>query len=240
MKDQEQSLISIILPVFNVGPYINQCLASIEAQTYPNLEIIVDDGSDDGTYEKCQAYASSHSNVRIFSTSNKGSGCATARNIGLKEVSGDYIGFIDGDDWLEPALYEKLLSAIRSNADKNVSISSSGFYNAIPSDPQSEIKDIYSDAESILSSHDAVKCLVEDSSIQSYLWNKLFKKELFTDIVFPIQRAYSDLATVYKLFLKAESIATVPEPLYYYRQWNGSISRTGRRISIFMMHIRTS
>ncbi len=83
MKKPDQPLISIIMPTFNVGPYIDQCLGSIDAQTYPNIElIIVDDRSDDGTFEKCQAYASSHSNVRIFSTSNKGSGCAAARNIG--------------------------------------------------------------------------------------------------------------------------------------------------------------
>ncbi len=237
MNTSAQPLISIILPTFNVEPYIDQCLSSIETQTYPNLElIIVDDGSDDGTYEKCQAYATSHHYVKLLSTPNKGSGCATARNIGLKAVSGEYIGFIDGDDWLEPSIYAELMSALISNKERNVTIATSGFYVAIPSNLKSEIKDVYSNDETVLSSHNAVMHLIEDKTIQSYLWNKLFHRSLWEGIEFPLQRAYSDLATVYKLFLRAKNIVTVPSPLYYYRQWNGSISRTGSILSDFNLH----
>ena len=239
MNSLSQPLISIILPTYNVGPYIEQCLSSIATQSYTNLELIlIDDGSDDGTFEKCQAYAKDHPNTKLLSTPHKGSGCAVARNMGLKEVSGDYIGFVDGDDWLEPIMYEKLLNAITSDTSMEVgkTIATSGFYVATPESNKSEIKDVFSNELTILNTHDALMHLIEDNTIQSYLWNKLFPRELFDGIEFPTQRAYSDLATMHKLFLRTDAVITVPAPLYYYRQWNGSISRTGSILSDFNLH----
>ena len=100
-------MISVIIPVYNVEPYLRKCLDSVVNQTYRNLEILViDDGSTDGSGAICDEYASDR-RMRIFHTENRGLSCA--RNLGLDEAKGEWIGFVDSDDWIEPDMYEALL-----------------------------------------------------------------------------------------------------------------------------------
>lgn len=107
----EQPLISVIVPVYKVEPYLRQCVDSIINQTYTNLEIIlIDDGSPDRCPEICDEYAAKDSRVRVIHQKN--SGVSAARNAGLNIASGDYIGFVDADDWIEPNMYEELLRSI--------------------------------------------------------------------------------------------------------------------------------
>ena len=110
-------MISIIVPVYKVEPYIHQCIRSILNQTYRDIEILlIDDGSTDKCGEICEEYARIDSRIQVFHTENKG--LSAARNLGLMEAKGEYIGFVDSDDWIEPDMYESLLRQLgESEAD---------------------------------------------------------------------------------------------------------------------------
>lgn len=102
-------MISVIIPVYNVEPYLRKCLDSVVNQTYKELEIfIIDDGSTDGSGAICDEYVKADKRIRVFHTENRGLSCA--RNLGLDEVKGEWIGFVDSDDWIEPDMYEVLLT----------------------------------------------------------------------------------------------------------------------------------
>lgn len=104
-------MISIIVPVYKVEPYLRQCVDSILNQTYRDLEILlIDDGSPDCCGKICDEYEKKDKRVRVFHTENRG--LSIARNLGLKETQGDYIGFVDSDDWIEPDMYEVLLKCL--------------------------------------------------------------------------------------------------------------------------------
>ena len=106
----EKDLISIIVPVYNVEAYLDRCMESILKQTYKRLEIIlVDDGSTDSSREKCDAYAKQDSRIKVIHKKN--SGLSDARNAGLALATGDYIGYVDSDDWIEPDMYQSLYDA---------------------------------------------------------------------------------------------------------------------------------
>ena len=100
--------ISLIIPIYNVREYIEQCLDSVIAQDYENFEILlVDDGSTDGSEAVCDSYADKDPRIKVFHTENKGLSCA--RNIALDAAQGEYISFLDGDDWMEPGLFRNIL-----------------------------------------------------------------------------------------------------------------------------------
>ena len=111
------SRISIIIPVYNTGKYLNRCIGSIINQTYKDLDIIiVDDGSETETADICDQLAQSDSRIRVFHKQNEG--VSVARNYGLSKASGDYIGFVDSDDWISPEMYERMVShMIQESAD---------------------------------------------------------------------------------------------------------------------------
>ena len=110
----EKPMITIIVPVFNVEQYLPKCVDSIINQTYSNLEILlIDDGSQDRCGEICDEYAKKDSRIQVFHTKNRG--LSVARNLGLQEAKGEYIGFVDSDDWIEPDMYEVLLSKMRES-----------------------------------------------------------------------------------------------------------------------------
>ena len=115
--EQVNPLISVIIPVYNIEAYIADCVESIMNQTYQNLQIIlVDDGSDDGSGAICNQYADLDQRIEVIHQPNKG--LVSARKNGLKRAKGDYIGFVDGDDYIETEMYERLLEEMqKSNAD---------------------------------------------------------------------------------------------------------------------------
>ena len=108
----KQCLISVIVTAYNIEKYIARCMDSLLAQTWTNMEIIlVDDGSDDGTGEVCDRYAREYSHVQVIRQKNAGP--SAARNAGVSLAKGDFIGYVDGDDWVEPSMYEKMLKALQ-------------------------------------------------------------------------------------------------------------------------------
>ena len=113
-------MISVIVPVYKVEPYLRQCVDSILGQTYRDIEVLlIDDGSPDRCGEICEEYAGKDARVRVFHTENNG--LSSARNLGLREAKGEYIGFVDSDDWIDPDMYEILLRRIEESGT-NVSV----------------------------------------------------------------------------------------------------------------------
>ena len=123
------ALISVIVPVYNAAEYLPRCIESILCQTHRNLDILlIDDGSTDGCGEVCDSYAREDSRIRVIHQQN--SGVSTARNAGLDAARGDWIGFVDADDWIEPEMYETLLRTAQTNGKL---ISVCGFVKSVRS-----------------------------------------------------------------------------------------------------------
>jgi glycosyltransferase involved in cell wall biosynthesis len=201
--------------VFKVEPYLRHCLDSILNQTYRNLEILlIDDGSPDKCGQICEEYARADSRIRVFHTANKG--LSAARNVGLREARGDYIGFVDSDDWIEPDMYCSLLhQLVESEAD----ISACEIWNEYDGDQQlgHNIQDVY------YSGSEAIHALIYLRTY-SCVWNKLYKKKCWDDVWFPEGKTFEDVATLYKVFLRADSVSCSSNPLYHYRMRISSIA----------------
>ena len=229
----EKDLISIIVPVYNVGQYLDRCMTSILQQTYRRLEIIlVDDGSTDSSPAKCDAYARKDSRVRVIHKPN--GGLSDARNAGLAVASGDYIGYVDSDDWIEPDMYERLEKALRENG-ADIAMAGLTFDYEDPSYPPRKETDRLD--KSVYGKEELLKLypsLLNDGSfigrrIQPSRVTKLFRKEiveknlsLWDDQV----NVGEDLQMVFASVLDAEKICTIPG-YYPYHYWYNVSSMTG-------------
>lgn len=215
----KESLISIIVPIYNVENYIQNCIDSILSQTYRNLEIIlVDDGSPDHCPDICDQYAAMDKRVKTIHKKN--GGLSDARNVGLDVASGEYIGFIDSDDFIESDMYKSLYDAlIKYKTD----ISVCGRYIVEDNNITS-----YSDNENprIYNRYQALREIVLDDfydGINNFAWDKLYKKELFENIRYPVGKSFEDIYTTYKLFSISNKVVHIKSPKYYYVQRGDSI-----------------
>lgn len=217
-NELKKPTISIIVPVFNVKQYLKKCLDSLIRQTYTNVEIIlVDDGSFDGSGLICDNYSKMDGRIQVIHQSNRG--LAAARNVGLLRARGKYIGWVDSDDWIEDDMYEKLLDAAQKH---DAEIALCGYRKEFQVAGVFKTKKVCSDIK-VLSTKEAMEKLIQDKYIQNYVWNKLWKRELFEGIQFPEGHAFEDVATTYKLFLNAKQIVCIPYIGYNYLQRSGSI-----------------
>ena len=211
------SLISIIVPVYKTESYLRKCLDSIINQTYENLEIIlVDDGSPDNCGKICDEYAASDSRIKVFHQKN--AGLSTARNAALKIASGEYVGFVDSDDWIDADMFEILC---RGAMEYKADIAICGFYYVDGSG--NKFREIREKQSSLYGREDALHHLIVDEKFTNHIWNKLYKKELFDDVHFPQGRVFEDIATTYKLFEKADRIVFLNSSKYNYQQRDDSI-----------------
>lgn len=192
-------MISVIVPVYNVKPFLDDCVRSLLAQTVTELEIIlVDDGSTDGSAALCERYAADcPDRVRSIRVENGGQG--RARNIGIGLARGEYLGFVDSDDWVEPTMYEKLLRALESENAELACCDFLGRYD----DGRTEVL--------------PARLHGNKMSAAGSACNKLFKRELVGDIRFPEGLWYEDFAFSALTLMKAERVVWVREPLYVYR-----------------------
>lgn len=215
-------LISVIVPVHNMALYLEKCLHSLLGQTYPNLEIIlIDDGSTDNSPCICEHYAHSHKHIKFLLREHEG--VSLARNAGIDAAAGSFLGFVDSDDFCAYDMYETLYNLIEHY---HTSVAAVNYYeinkNQIKSSPFGFKKNVLQGEDAIIS------CVIGP---QSFPCNKLFARELFSDIRFPANRIFEDLATCYRLYDKAGAIAVSDRPLYYYNRENLS-SITKRSFSI--------
>lgn len=168
-------LISIIVPAYNIQPYIARCLDSLLAQTYKEIQIIViDDGSTDGTADVLEEYAKQYSNIGILRQENRG--VSSARIAGIKKAAGEYIGFVDGDDWVEPDMFEILINnAVNFQAD----ISHCGYQMDFP-DGHSDL--YYGSGKMIFQDDEKGKYdFMTAEFVEPGVWNKLYKKSILID-----------------------------------------------------------
>lgn len=207
--------ISVVVPVYKVEPYLRKCLDSIIGQTYRNLQIIlVDDGSPDNCGEICDEYAAQDNRIEVIHQNN--GGVSAARNAGLAVANGDYIGWVDSDDWIEPDMYAYMLKhALQYNADIAVCSRYECYKNRSVFRGWQQME--------VLNKEQALELLLKNDVMQNYLCDKLWRKELFEDIVFPIGRTFEDMAVAFKLFALADVTVCLPEAGYNYRQHLGSI-----------------
>lgn len=212
-KMSKNPKISIIIAAYNVAEYLPECLNSVVSQTYDNFEaIIVDDGSTDATSKICDDYAKQYPIFRVIHQKNQG--LSAVRNRGIKESSGEYLAFVDGDDCLDAYYLEKLLAAIiHHHAD----IAVCGFKTF----PTTAIE--LPPIATMTGAQAVIKLLTEQENYQIVTWNKLYRKTLFQNINFPIGKIHEDSLTTYKLFAAATKVTSVTEPLYQYRTRQGSI-----------------
>lgn len=219
MKEDQKmkELVSVVVPIYNTERYLRRCVDSIINQTCENLEIIlVDDGSPDKCGKICDEYAKKDKRVRVIHKEN--GGLSEARNAGIEASEGEYVTFIDSDDWVHDQYVEKLYKLlVESNSD----IASCGLVKAtseyIKADASKvEIYD-YSNIE-------ALEQLMGRFYTQLCITcAKLYKTNLFKETRFPVGRLHEDEATTYKVIFKAKKIILTTAPLYYYWQRSDSI-----------------
>lgn len=210
-------LVSIIIPVYNIKEYIGTCLRSVCGQTLERLEIIVvDDGSTDGSTAICRDYAARDSRIHLVRQENAGQ--SAARNAGLRLATGDYVGFVDGDDWIEPDMYASLLEAL-TEADADIALCA---HSVERPDGRRRRKGTKMGRQ-VLETRQAMRLLAEDKEVRNYAWDKLFRRTLFADgLCFPPRRCFEDVAVMYRLFYKARRVAMTGEVKYHYRVRPGS------------------
>ena len=222
------SKISVIIPVYKVEQYLDRCVESVLAQTIKDLEIIlVDDGSPDACPEMCDAWAARWQNIRVLHKSN--GGLSSARNAGIEVATGDYIGFIDSDDFIMPDMFESLLNALQVNC-ADMAICGYQYVDQATGavDPVETGKSPLKDE--VLSREEAYERIIASHQGYSFYvtaWNKLYKKELFANCRFPEGKLHEDEYSVHYILGQCKKIAVIAKPLYMYIQRSGSIMSTG-------------
>lgn len=212
--------VSIIVPIYQVEKYLRRCVDSILSQTYENIEVIlVDDGSKDNSGKICDTYQSEK--VHVYHKKN--GGLSDARNYGLKKATGEYICFVDSDDYISARFVERLVCIAE---EKNVSLAAVGFQEF--SEDMIRTRDCEKNQQdvTIYQGIDAITQLYSNETYCNYAWNKIYKHSLFEDVSYPIGKKMEDLGTTYKLIDKAGIVAYSTEKLYYYFQRDDSILHT--------------
>ncbi len=208
---------SIIVPIYNVEKYLDQCIESLVKQTYKNLEIIlVDDGATDSSGAIVDEWAKKDS--RIVAIHQKNSGMSAARNVGIKESTGEYILFVDSDDYVTDKYVEELVDALEK---EDADISMCKYYGLWPDKVTLEEKLPSSPVN--LSADRFLEQLYTYSGHYSLAWNKAYRRQLFDDVCFEVGKRNEDARIMLFLMLKVNKIAHIPQGLYYYRQRQSSI-----------------
>lgn len=207
--------LSIVVPVYKVEKYIDDCIQSILNQTYKDfILILVDDGTPDNSGVICDKYASLDDRVRVIHKQN--GGLSSARNAGLDIVDTELVTFVDSDDEIDATMYEKMLEFFDRH---NLDIVCCDTY--LVRGRTKKFRPIYDEDKLFFAGRALEEVL--SGHIDNAAWNKIYKVSLFNDIRFPVGRIYEDVATVYRIFSKADSAGYIKQPYYYYYRRSGSI-----------------
>lgn len=214
-------LVSIIVPVYNVRRFLERCIESLVNQTYCNIEILlVDDGSTDGSGEICDQMQKIYPDkIKVIHKSN--GGLSDARNVGIANATGEYLCFVDSDDFVAVEMLQVLVSDMKRY---DVALSCVGFQ--VFSDGDIPEKHCTDEDVCIFDCFGAMKELFSTNTFCNFAWNKLYKKELFRDVYFPVGRKMEDLGTTYKIIEKCNRVSYNSRKLYYYYQRPDSILHT--------------
>jgi len=212
--------ISVIVPVYKTEAYLDRCVQSIVDQTYTHLEIIlVDDGSPDNCPQMCDAWAEKDSRIRVIHKENGGG--AQARNTGLEYASGEYIAFVDSDDYLFPSMYQVLLDILKKT---KCDIAECDYYvvdsDTFPKEEQKREFHIYTPQA-------AIEAHISDRVFKQIIWNKLYKASIIGNVRFVEGKKIDDEFWTYRALGNAERLVLVHDKLYCYRQHTNSVMHQG-------------
>ena len=211
-----KKMISVIVPIYNVSEYLPKCIESIINSTYKNLEIIlVDDGSTDASSVICDDYAKMDSRIKVIHKKN--GGLSDARNKGIDIANGEYISFVDSDDYIDDNLYEYTIKEF----DENIDIIVFGRY--IEYETKTDIS--VPQKNYITTGKNALIDLANFKGFDMAVWDKIYKKSIIGNLRFPFGKQNEDYYLTYKLLDNAENVKFIQKPFYHYVQRQNSISR---------------
>lgn len=223
--------ISIIIPIFNIAPYLDRCINSVCAQTYRNLQIIlVDDGSTDGSSEICDRYAGMDARITVIHKEN--GGLVSARKAGLRAATGEYVAYVDGDDWVEPELYERMMEEMRDVTVDLVETDSFMDMGNASIPMKSKISYGKLEADNIIP---IMLCdeAHNECRLKPHVWSKLFKRNLLKKVQFAVDNCITigeDAAVTYPYILHCKKVSVLNYAGYHYVQHKDSMLREGKEL----------
>jgi len=217
-------LISVIVPVYKVEKYLDRCVQSIVNQTYRNLEIIlVDDGSPDNCGAMCDAWAAKDDRIKVIHKEN--GGLSDARNAGMAIAAGEYMGFVDGDDYLAPEMYRLLFDRMREDESD---IAACGIQMVFEDGTPTRM--LTKEGNCVLDTQEAMEAIIRETWLKQTVPNKLYRTLLVWDILFPVGKYHEDVFWSYRAVARARKVSVFDTPCYYYVQRSGSIMGEGYSI----------
>ena len=213
--------VSVIVPIYKVEKYLDQCVESIINQTYSNLEIIlVDDGSPDNCPKMCDEWAKRDSRIKVVHKEN--GGLSDARNAGMKVATGDCVSFIDSDDYVSVDFFQTLLDVMIQEKSDIVECDLVKFYEDSP------IENIeFSQEINTFDTEKSMSMLISENEFHQHVWNKLYKADVALNIPFAKDKLNEDEFWTYLVFGQAQKVSKIKKPMYYYLQRSGSIMGSG-------------
>ena len=217
MTVMNRPLISVIVPIYMVEQYLDECVGSLRSQTLKNIEIIlVDDGSPDNCPAMCDKYSAEDERIKVIH--KESGGVSDARNKGIDAATGEYLFFIDSDDYA----MSEMCGALHSLAEEtNADIVCGGFLE-IYGDDRRPWKD--DGLNTVYSGKEALSELLKGNNVNGFVWGKLYRRELFDNVRFQGGMIYEDLYISPDIYLKAEKVAVTHKPLCVYRHRGGSLT----------------
>lgn len=214
-------LISVIVPIYKVEPYLDKCIASIVNQTYKNLEIIlVDDGSPDNCPAMCDSWAERDSRIRVIHKPN--GGLSDARNAGMAVATGELLAFVDSDDWISPDMYEYLYQRLTEDGSDVAACGVQLIWeNGTPPCM------LTCEGNRVLDREEAMQAIIEESWLKQPVVYKIYKTKLIKDIKFPVGKYHEDVFWSYQAIGRAQKVSVSNHIGYYYLQRGGSIMGEG-------------
>lgn len=214
----QSAVVSVIVPVYNVRPYLRSCVDSILAQSLTGIEIVlVDDGSTDGSGLICDEYARQNKCIQVIHKDNGGLG--SARNAGLDAATGEYVAFVDSDDRIAPEMYQQLLLALR---DSKADLSICG-YRKVEGHEEQGVANTYA-SETMTGMQALEKLYTNDYVYFTIACNKLFKRSVFDSLRFPQGKLFEDGYAAFRFYFAAQTVVCLPECYYFYLTRSGSIT----------------
>lgn len=221
----EKQLISIIVPIYNVEDYLRQCLDSILEQTLSHFEVIlVNDGSPDSSGDICREYVEKDSRFHYFEKEN--GGLSDARNYGIERARGEYLTFIDSDDYIDPLHLEYLYNTLMNN-DADISVSNyMNYHTSIATFYLHTFGDYYEKNYSSEELLDNLAILERNDLSFSTIWGKLYKRSVFSFLRFPKGVIGEDVALIYKIYTQVQKIVYFHKDTYIYRENESGITKS--------------
>ncbi len=211
-----ETTISVIIPVYNVEEYLEDCLSAVIRQTFRQFEVLlIEDGSEDKSIEICEKFCKKDERFKVFSSGHRG--VSAARNLGIEKADGKYIVFIDSDDKIENDMLEYLYRGI-CNYHTQIAICGIEIIEG------KKKRKIAQKVPLVLTSEEALIEICKDGKIKNYLWAQIYEKKLFDGIRFPEGRIFEDIAVYYRVIERAEKIVLLDQIKYYYVRRKGSLS----------------